>query len=331
MSTLRPNRNCGIPLLRKSISALAMFSFLLRKLFYTIIVLLGVMTVSFFIVRQIPGDPIRVMLGQRADEKTAEALREQYGLNKPLIVQYGLYLGRVLQGDWGRSLASNRPVLEIIGERIKSTAILAIVAMAIATLLGILLGVIAAIKSNTWIDSLVMAIAQFGISLPSIVMAVLFMILFGLYLEWFPISGDIDRGIEYLFLPAVTLGIRPLAIIARVTRASMLDVMGLDYVRTAKAKGLAPLRIIIRHILRNALNPIVTTVSTWFAGLLAGAYFIEYLFNWKGIGSAAFDAIFKLDYPMIQGSVLLTAIIFVVINYLSDILYALLDPRVKIQ
>lgn len=307
-----------------------MLRYILGRLGYTVAMLLGVVTVSFFLVRAIPGDPARVMLGQRADQATLEALREQYGFTKPLYVQYWRYLKRLFVGDWGRSIASNRPVLEIIADRLPATALLASVAMAIATTIGIGLGVVSALRANTWIDSATMAIAQFGISLPSIVMAVFLAVLFGEILPWFPIAGYVDRGIEYLVLPALTLGIRPLAIIARVTRSSMLDVLGQDYIRTAHAKGVPAWRVTLRHALRNALNPVVTTVGTWFAGLLAGAYFVEYIFNWPGIGSAAFDAITKLDYPLIQGTVLFTAVVFVGINFLSDVLYALLDPRVEL-
>jgi len=307
-----------------------MLRYVLGRLGYTLLMLLGVITVSFFLVRAIPGDPARVMLGQRADEATLEALREQYGFNKPLIVQYWRYLERLVMGDLGRSIASNRPVLEIVIDRLPATALLATVAMVIATVFGIALGVLSAVRANTWLDSATMALSQFGISLPSIVMAIFLMVIFGQVLPWFPIAGYVDRGIEYLVLPAITLGIRPLAIIARVTRSSMLEVLGQDYIRTARAKGLHPVRVITVHALRNALNPVVTTVGTWFAGLLAGAYFVEYIFNWPGIGSAAFDAITKLDYPVIQGTVLFTAAVFVLVNFFSDVLYALLDPRVEL-
>ncbi len=307
-----------------------MIAYLVGRLGYTLAMLLGVVTVSFFLVRAIPGDPARVMLGQRADEATLEALREQYGFNKPLYVQYWRYIERLVVGDWGRSIASNRPVLEIIADRLPATALLASVAMIIATIIGIVLGIISALRANTWVDSATMALAQFGISVPSIVMAIFLAVLFGEILPWFPIAGYIDRGMEYLVLPALTLGIRPLAIIARVTRSSMLDVLGQDYIRTAHAKGLPRWRVTVVHALRNALNPVVTTVGTWFAGLLAGAYFVEYIFNWPGIGSAAFDAITKLDYPVIQGTVLFTAVVFVAVNFLSDVLYAVLDPRVEL-
>ncbi|RMF35246.1 MAG: ABC transporter permease [Chlorobiota bacterium] len=308
-----------------------MLRYLLGRLGYTVLMLLGVVTVSFFLVRAIPGDPARVMLGQRADEATLQALREQYGFNRPLYVQYWRYLERLVVGDLGRSIASNRPVLEIVLDRLPATALLATVAMVIATVLGIVLGVLSAVRANTWLDTATMALAQFGISLPSIVMAIFLMVLFGQVLPWFPIAGYVDRGIEYLVLPAVTLGIRPLAIIARVTRSSMLEVLGQDYIRTARAKGLSRGRVIVVHALRNALNPVVTTVGTWFAGLLAGAYFVEYIFNWPGIGSAAFDAITKLDYPVIQGTVLFTAAVFVIVNFFSDVLYAMLDPRVELS
>jgi peptide/nickel transport system permease protein len=308
-----------------------MFAFIIRRLINTLLTLIGVVTVSFFLVRSIDGDPARVMLGQRADEATRQALREQFGFNKPLYVQYGLYMERLVHGDLGRSISSNREVLSVIFERMQATALLAGVAMFVATFLGIALGTLAAIKANTWLDSVIMGIAQFGISLPSIVMAALFMMVFGVWLDWFPISGYVNRGAVYLVLPAVTLGIRPLAIIARVTRSSMLDVMGQDYVRTAKAKGLSDGVVILKHTLRNALNPVVTTVGSWFAGLLAGAYFIEYMFNWPGLGKVSLDAVEKLDYPMIQGAVLFSATIFVLINFLSDLVYAWLDPRVKIQ
>lgn len=176
-----------------------------------------------------------------------------------------------------------------------------------------------------------MSTSLFGISLPAFVVGLLFVLVFGVLLDWFPNSGYIDRGPEYLFLPMITLAIRPLSIIARVTRSSMLDVLGQDYVRTARAKGLNNVTVFFKHALRNALNPVVTTVSAWFAGLLAGTYFIEFIFNWPGIGLAAFNAIEKLDYPMIQGTVLFTAVVFVVVNMLADIVYAFIDPKVRLK
>jgi peptide/nickel transport system permease protein len=306
-----------------------MIGFIARKLAYTILVLLGVVLVTFFI--RPPGDPARVLLGQRADSASVAALREQLGLDKPLPYQVGSYLSQLSSGDLGRSIATNRPVAETILERFPATALLAITSIAIATILGILLGVIAAWRPNSWIDTVTMSTSLLGISLPSFVVGLLLVLVFGVALEWFPISGYIDRGWEHLFLPMVTLAIRPLSVIARMTRSSMLDVLGQDYVRTARAKGLSDVSVFMKHALRNALNPVITTVSAWFAGLLAGTYFVEFIFNWPGIGLAAFNAIEKLDYPMIQGTVLFTAIIFVSVNTLADILYGFIDPKVRVS
>jgi len=292
-----------------------------------VVVLIGVVAVTFFI--RPPGDPTRVLLGQRADEASVAAMREQLGLDRPLYEQMAIYMKNLLQGDLGTSIATQRSVSETIIERIPATALLALTSIAIATVLGILLGVIAAWRPNTWIDTLTMSTSLLGISLPAFVVGLLFVLVFGVALEWFPNSGYIDRGIEHLVLPMITLAIRPLSIIARVTRSSMLDVLGQDYVRTARAKGLSDVRVFLHHALRNALNPVITTVSAWFAGLLAGTYFIEFIFNWPGIGLAAFNAIEKLDYPMIQGTVLFTAVIFVVVNTLADVIYGLVDPKVR--
>ncbi len=306
-----------------------MATYLLRKLLYTVVVLLGVVAVTFFI--RPPGDPARVLLGQRADEASVAAMREQLGLDRPMHEQMAIYMKNLLSGDLGRSIATQRSVSDTILERVPATAILALTSILIATVLGILLGVTAAWRPNTWIDTLTMSTSLLGISLPAFVVGLLFVLVFGVALEWFPNSGYIDRGIEHLVLPMVTLAIRPLSIIARVTRASMLDVLGQDYVRTARAKGLSSARVFLHHALRNALNPVITTVSAWFAGLLAGTYFIEFIFNWPGIGLAAFNAIEKLDYPMIQGTVLFTAVIFVVVNTLADVVYGLVDPKVRLS
>ena len=308
-----------------------MIAYILRKIFYSILVLFGVITVTFFINFVLPGDPARLMLGQRADQASIDALRQQLGLDKPKIVQFGTFLVGLSQGDFGRSFSTNRDVFTTITERFPATALLAVTAMIFSTFLGIILGIIASVRPNSWLDTSLMGFALLGISLPSFVFGLLLLLYFGVYLDWLPISGYIDRGAEYLILPMLTLAFRPLSIIARVTRSSMLDVLGQDYVRTAKAKGLANSRVILRHALRNALNPVVTTVSAWFAGLLAGTFFVEYIFNWPGIGTVAIDSILKLDYPMIQGTVLFTAIVFVFVNMVVDVLYVFLDPKVKLQ
>lgn len=307
-----------------------MLNYIIRKLGYSVLVLFGVITVTFFINFVLPGDPARLMLGQRADQASIKALQQQLGLDKPKIIQFGNFLINLSKGDFGRSFSTNRDVFGTITERFPATALLATSAMIFSTILGMILGIFAAMRANSLLDSSLMGFALFGISLPSFVFGLLLMLIFGVYLDWLPISGYIDRGWEFLVLPMLTLAFRPLSIIARVTRSSMLDVLGQDYVRTAKAKGLSNSRVIMRHALRNALNPVVTTVSAWFAGLLAGTFFVEYIFNWPGIGTVAIDAILKLDYPMIQGTVLFTALVFVVVNAVVDVLYVFLDPKVKL-
>lgn len=308
-----------------------MIAYILRKLLYSVAVLYGVVTVSFFLNYVLPGDPARLMLGQRADIASVEALRAQMGLDKPLSEQYVRYLGRVAQGDLGRSYASNRDVTETIAERFPATALLAFSSIFFATALGIAIGVISALKPYSFFDTVAMSTALLGISLPSFVVGLLMALFFGVFLDILPIAGYITNGWEYLVLPALTLGLRPLSIVARVTRSSMLDVLAQDYVRTARAKGVHERTVIVRHALRNALNPVVTTVSSWFAALLAGTFFVEYIFNWPGIGTIAIDSISKLDFPLIQGTVLFTAVIFVVVNLAVDVFYTVLDPKVKLS
>jgi peptide/nickel transport system permease protein len=308
-----------------------MIQFIIRKILYSILVLIGVITVTFFINFVLPGDPARLMLGQRADAASVESLRKQLGLDQPAIMQYFSYLGRLAKGDLGRSYSTNRDVLETIADRFPATALLAFTSMAVATLLGIILGVLSSLKPQSIFDTTAMSVALLGISLPAFVVGLLIALLFGVVLDWFPISGYINKGWEYLTLPVITLSLRPLSIIARVTRSSMLEVLHQDYIRTAKAKGLHNSRVIIKHALRNALNPVITTVSAWFAGLLAGTFFVEYIFNWPGIGTVTLNAIEKLDYPMIQGTVLFTAVIFVAVNLIVDIIYSFVDPKVKLS
>ncbi len=308
-----------------------MLAYIARRGAAALGVLFGVATVTFVLNFVLPGDPARLLAGQRADAETIAAIRQQLGLDQPLPVQYMRFLGRLLQGDLGRSYVTNRPVLEIILERFPATALLTVSSMLLATVLGVLLGVLAAVRPNSWLDTLLMLLALVGISVPSFVAGLLVLLLFGVVLGWFPIAGYIDQGWEYLVLPMLTLALRPMSIIARMTRSSMLEVLGQEYIRTALAKGVPTGRVLLRHALRNALNPVVTTVSAWFAGLLAGAFFVEYIFNWPGIGSVAIAAIEKLDYPLIQGTVLFAAVVFVVVNAIVDVLYAVVDPRVQLR
>lgn len=279
----------------------------------------------------IPGDPARLMLGQRADIASIDAVRKQLGLDDPIYVQYGRFMVKAVQGDLGRSYSSNRDVLTTIIQTFPATAILAVSALIISSILGILIGVISSVKPYTFADNFSMLVALFGISFPPFALGLIMAFVFGALLKWFPISGYINNGMIYLVLPMLTLALRPLSIIARLTRSSMLDVLGQDYVRTARAKGVNEWKVIIRHALRNALNPVITTISAWLAALLGGTFFIEYIFNWPGIGLLAINSILSLDFPMIQGTVLFTAVIFIIVNMIVDVMYAFLDPKVKLS
>lgn len=308
-----------------------MATYIIRKLLYSILVLIGVITVTFCLMYVIPGDPARLMLGQRADIASIDAVRKQLGLDDPLYVQYGRFMLKAVQGDLGRSYSSNRDVLTTIIETFPATAILAISALLISSIIGILIGVVSSVKPYTLSDNISMLVALFGISFPPFALGLIMAFVFGALLKWFPISGYINNGMIYLVLPMLTLALRPLSIIARLTRSSMLDVLGQDYVRTARAKGVNEWKVIIRHALRNALNPVITTISAWLAALLGGTFFIEYIFNWPGIGLLAINSILSLDFPMIQGTVLFTAVIFIIVNVIVDIIYAFLDPKVKLS
>ena len=291
----------------------------------------GVITVTFSLMYVIPGDPARLMLGQRADIASIEAVRKQLGLDDPIYIQYVHFMGRAIQGDLGRSYSSNREVLKTILETFPATALLAVSALILSSIIGILIGLISSVKPYSLRDNLSMLFALFGISFPPFAFGLIIALIFGSILRWFPISGYINNGFNHLILPMLTLALRPLAIIARLTRSSMLDVLGQDYVRTARAKGVSYWRVVIKHALRNALNPVITTISAWLAALLGGAFFIEYIFNWPGIGLLAINSILSLDFPMIQGTVLFTAVIFIIVNMIVDILYAFLDPKVKLS
>lgn len=264
-----------------------MATYIIRKLLYSILVLIGVITVTFCLMYVIPGDPARLMLGQRADIASIDAVRKQLGLDDPIYVQYGRFMVKAVQGDLGRSYSSNRDVLTTIIQTFPATAILAVSALIISSILGILIGVISSVKPYTFADNFSMLVALFGISFPPFALGLIMAFVFGALLKWFPISGYINNGMIYLVLPMLTLALRPLSIIARLTRSSMLDVLGQDYVRTARAKGVSEWKVIIKHALRNALNPVITTISAWLAALLGGTFFIEYIFNWPGIGLLA--------------------------------------------
>jgi peptide/nickel transport system permease protein len=307
-----------------------MWSYTFRQFLQAVYILIGVITVTFFLLYIIPGDPAKLMLGQRADASSVESVKKELGLDQPVYVQYFKYISKAVRGDLGKSYITNRDVAKTILEKFPATALLSVCALLISAFLGIFIGVISAVKAYSRIDNFSMLFALVGISIPQFAFGLILVLFFGSFLKWFPVSGYISDGFEYLILPVLTLSLRPLALITRLTRSSMLDVLDKDYIRTAKAKGLPKIKIVIKHALRNSLNPVVTTISASLAATLGGAFFVEFIFNWPGIGLLAIDSIMKLDYPMIQGTVLFAAVVFVIINFLVDVVYAILDPKVKL-
>ena len=349
-----------------------MLRFITKKLFYGLLVLAGVVVVVFFLFQGF-GDPSRLVMGQSGDSTTQSNIRKELYLDQPKWKQFFLYLNDVsplcfhskeeiktkqLKGLFiggekkiglkipylRKSYQSKREVGSILMQALPGTLILAVAAMIIAVAIGIPLGVIAAVKKNTWVDTSAIFSSIVGISAPSFFMGIIIAYLFGFLLSdwtglhisgsWLEIddtTGEKRLSLQNLILPAITLGIRPLAIITQLTRSAMLDTLDQDYIRTAYAKGLSKRKVIWKHGLRNALNPVITAITGWFAELLAGAFFVEYIFGWQGIGKVTVDALAKLDYPVVMGSVLVAATFFILINILADILYGVVDPRVRIE
>jgi peptide/nickel transport system permease protein len=346
-------------------------NYILKRLFYGVLVLVGVV-VLVFVLFQVFGDPARLVMGQTGDSATQANIRKELYLDQPKWEQFVLYLNDVsplgiysqeeiekkeLKGFFiggekkfgiklpylRKSYQTKKSVSEVLLEALPGTLMLATAAMIIAVLIGIPLGVIAAVRQNTWMDTTAVFSSIVGISAPSFFMGIIIAYIFGFVLSdwtglhltgsWFDIDqeGNKRMTLQNLVLPAVTLGIRPLAIITQLTRSAMLDVLDQDYIRTAYAKGLSKRVVVWKHALRNALNPVITAITGWFAELLAGAFFIEYIFGWKGIGKVTVDALEKLDFPVVMGSVLISATFFVLINLLADILYGIVDPRVRIK
>ena len=348
-----------------------MIKYFTRRFFYGILVMIGVVIVVFFLFQGF-GDPSRLMMGQTADAVTQENIRKELYLDQPKWRQFFLYVNDVspisihsvkeieskkLDGIFiggenklaikapylRRSYQSRRDVWDILMEALPGTVLLAFSAMLIATLVGIPLGVLAAVKRNTWMDTSAVFTSILGISAPSFFMGIVIAYVFGFVLSDFtglhmtgslydtdPFAGR-QLQLQNLILPAVTLGIRPLAIITQLTRSSMLDVLNQDYIRTAYAKGLTKGSVVWKHALRNALNPVITAISGWFAELLAGAFFVEYIFGWKGIGKITVDALEKLDFPVVMGSVLISSFFFIIVNMLADLLYGIVDPRIRLE
>jgi peptide/nickel transport system permease protein len=350
-------------------------SFIARRARYSLLVLWGVITLVFFLFNVLPGDPARLTMGQRSDVASIENARRDFNLDKPLVTRYFLYLNDLLplgihandsttQNRYhyvklipvskqtvialkapylGRSYLNKKEVGAILAGGLPGTIILALTAMLFATITGLLLGILAAVKKDTWLDTSAIAASVAGISMPSFFAGLIIAYVFGYLLhsytglnmtgslwEYDPFTGR-HLALRNLILPAFALGIRPLAIITQLTRSALLDALSQDYIRTAYAKGLTQTKVVFRHALPNALNPVITAVTGWLAELLAGSFFVEYIFGWKGIGKITVDALDKFDFPLVMGAVQLTSFIFILINLLTDMLYAWIDPRVKLQ
>jgi peptide/nickel transport system permease protein len=359
-----------------------MLKYTLKRLLYGILVMLGIVVLVFFLFNILPGDPARMMLGQRADESSIEMINKDLGRDKPVGLQFLNYLNDlsplslhntndtnnyfyldkekyapchklvsfghtalVAKAPYlRRSYQSKRKVSEIIATAFPQTAILALTAMAFALIVGILLGIVAALKKDTWLDRVILFFSTLGMSLPSFFAAILIAWLFAYILSdvtHLNIFGSLytvdDYGtgeyldLKNLILPALTLGLRPLAVLVELTRNSFLEVLSQDYIRTARAKGLPFRRVVFHHALRNAMNPIVTAASGWLASLLSGAVFVEYVFDWKGMGIVIVDGLEKYDFPVVMGAILFICILLVAVNIVVDILYGLLDPRVRVN
>ena len=311
--------------------------YLLQRLVLVVLVLLGVSVLIFVVTRLTPGDPARVMLGPRATQQQLEQLRVAYGLDQPVYVQYVSWLSHIAHGDLGESIQLHRPVANEVAERFRATLILAIAAGVVAFGLGITFGVVAAVRANSVLDHALMSVALLGISLPPFWIGLIFIITFSLLLRWLPATGmlsptgggGLDDVLPHLVLPTISLAVVPLAVIARLTRANMLEVLNQLYVRTARAKGLPPLAVVVRHAFRNALVGTVTLLGLEAGWLLAGTVYIETVFAWPGLGSMLVNAILQRDYPLVQGGVLLVATTYVLINLATDALYVYLDPRLR--
>ena len=312
-----------------------MLGYLLRRAGAVVPILGVVSVVVFSLIHLTPGDPVRIMLREEADPATVATLRHQLGLDQPLPLQYLTWLGRAVQGELGRSIRTNQPVMDAIRQRAPVTLSLAMAALLVALAIGLPAGILAALRRNSVVDVTATLVAISGVSLPSFWLAVLLILVFSLTLGWLPPLGwvspsrDLGAWVRSLVLPSVTLGVAIAAVLMRMTRASLLEVLELEYVRTARAKGLPERRIVLGHALRNALIPVVTVVGLQAGALLGGAVITETIFALPGVGRLLVDAIFQRDFPIVQGVVLLLAVNFLVVNLLVDLTYAWLDPRIR--
>ena len=334
-----------------------MFAYIIRRIFILVPTLLGVSLIVFFMLRLTPGDPAELMLGERATEESLHQVREHLGLNKPLHVQYGMFMKRLMKGDLGETIFTRQKVWVEIKHRFPATMELSFCALFISIIMGIILGIISATKQYSVFDYLSMLGALTGVSMPIFWLGLVLMLIFSVNLGWLPISGRLSvfteldvvtnfyvldsiitknwvafkDSIWHLIMPAVTLSTIPTAIIARMTRSSMLEVLRQDYIKTAKAKGLSSFKVVYKHALRNALIPVVTTIGLQFGVLLCGAILTETIFAWPGVGKWMYDAVMQRDYMVIQGGTLIIATIFILINLFVDLLYAVINPKISIK
>ena len=306
--------------------------FISKSFFYSLrllTVILGVVTLVFLLIHFIPGDPVEVMLGEIAQTADKQALRLALGLEQPLWQQWLTYIQHLFQGDLGQSLHSKVPITEVLAQRLPATIQLATVSLIVAILIAVPLGCLAAIKHNTWLDQGAMAFSLLGMSIPNFWLGPLFILFFSLQLGWFPVSGR--EHLLSLVLPALTLGTALAAILARMIRSALLEILNEDYIRTARAKGLSEFAILYHHALRNAALPVITIIGLQLGTLLGGAVITETIFSWPGIGQLLIESIQKRDYPVVQACVLIVSLAYVGVNAITDSLYAVLDPRIRLS
>ncbi|MGE5256732.1 MAG: nickel ABC transporter permease [Hyphomicrobiales bacterium] len=304
-----------------------MLTYVIKRFLAMIPVLIGISILLFFMLRLLPGDPAQVLAGQMASPEDIEAIRKQLGLDRPIYEQYLSYLSRLARLDLGRSARTQNPVIEEIWARLPNTMLLAVVAISLACLFGIPAGIISAVRPYTWVDYLVTTAGLFGISMPVFWLGLMLVVVFSVILRWLPAGGT--GGWQHVVLPSVTLASFVVAFIARMTRATMLETLAQDYTTTARSKGLKEKAVVIKHALKNALIPIVTVVGLQFGLLLGGAVLTETVFAWPGVGRLIVDSILARDYPMIQGTILIFGLLYLLVNLGVDLVYAVIDPRIR--
>ena len=306
-----------------------MVHFIVRRILQTIPVLFGVIVITFILMYMVPGDPVVSMVGERYDEETIHKLRKELHLDDSLPMQFVHYVSNVLRGDFGKSFITGGPVSEELLIKFHNTLMLAVASMIIAIITGLTMGIVSSLKPRSILDKITMFFALAGISAPVFWVGLMLILFIGVFLQWLPPTGF--GGVEYIILPAITLGLRSAAYLARLTRATMLDVLNQDYIRTARMKMLPEWKVILKHGFPNILIPIITVIGTDFGSYLSGAVLTESIFGWPGIGRYALEAILKRDFPVIQGTVLFMALMFILANLIVDIFYGIVDPRIRIE